>query len=132
MPQVPVIIPVIVTGLVVGWAMKSKTRRISKKRLMSASLLAGALNVAYVYLLQLLMPEVFSLGFSSRPSQAASQLQVPATSELVFMVSCFLTGFLIVLVVLGIAMVYARTRKGEELAEVPELTSEEESTLRPG
>jgi hypothetical protein len=58
--------------------------------------------------------------------------QVQATSELVFMASSFLAGFLIVLAVVGIAMAYARRGKGEELAEVPELTSEEESTLKPG
>lgn len=132
MPQVPVIIPVIVTGLVVGWAMKSKTPRISKKMLMSASLVAGVLNVAYVYSLQLLMPQVFSPGFPSRLSQAVSSSEFAATSQLTFMVSSFLAGFLIVLAVLGIAMAYARRRKGEELAEVPGLTSEEESTLKPG
>jgi len=122
MPEIPIIIPVIVAGLAVGSVIKSKTPRISKKKFASASLVAGSLNAVYAYLVYM---------FTPRATFPTGILTSTSTSELPFLVASFLTGFLIVFAILGIAIVYARIRRGGELEEVPELSSEEESTLRP-
>jgi len=122
MPEIPIIIPVIVAGLAVGSVIKSKSPRISKKKFASASLVAGSLNAVYAYLVYMFTPRV---------TFATVSLTSTSTSELPFLVASFLTGFLIVFAILGIAVVYARIRRGGELEEVPELSTEEESTLRP-
>ena len=126
MPQIPVLIPVIVAGLAVGSVIKSKTPRISKKKLLSASLVAGLLNGVYAYVVYSFSPRQASF------RGASSAFSIPSTSWDVFVATSVLSGFLVVLAVLGIAMVYARTRKGEEIEELSQLTSEEEPTLTPG
>jgi len=120
MPEIPIIIPVIIAGLTVGSVIKSKSPRISKKKLASASLVAGFLNAVHAYLLYL-----FAGGLSSQ------NLYILRTSELVFVMASLLAGFLIVFAILGIAVAYARIRKGEEL-EALELSSEEKSSLEAG
>ena len=120
MPEIPIIIPVIVAGLAVGSVIKSKSPRISKKKLASASLAAGFLNAVHAYLLYL---------FAGRLS--SQNLYILPASEFAFVIASLLAGFLIVFAILGIAIIYARIRRGGELEEIPELTSEEESTLRP-
>jgi len=124
MPQIPIIAPLIVVGLVVGSILKSKSSRISKKKFASTSLVAGLLNSIHAYLLYLLTPAQTATGFTRTASLAP-------TSEEAFVVASFLAAFLIVLLVLGIAMAYARIRREEELEEVPEQASEEEPTLTP-
>ena len=128
MPEIPIIIPVIVAGLAVGSVIKSKSPRISKKKFASASLVAGFLNAVYAYLVYMFTP---SVTFPTGATFPTGSLTYTSTSELPFLVASFLTGFLIVFAILGIAVVYARIRRGGELEEVPELSSEEESTLRP-
>ena len=130
MPQIPVLIPVIVAGLTVGSVIKSQSRTISNKKLISASLVAGLLNGLYGYAVDALSPRQTFPRASSIPSTLASS--IPTTSWIVFVVESVLAGFLIVLAVLGIAKVYARTRKGEEVEELSNLTSEEESALTSG
>jgi len=120
MPEIPIIIPVVVAGLAVGSVIKSKSPRISKKKLASASLVAGLLNAVHAYLLYL-----FARGLS------VQNLFILPSSELAFVMASLLAGFLIVFAILGIAVAYARIRKGEEL-EVTELSSEEESMLKAG
>ena len=122
MPEIPIIIPVIVAGLAVGSVIKSKSPRISKKKFASASLVAGLLNAVYAYLMYLYMP---------RQTFQGQTFSISETSELAFTAASFLTGFLIVFAILGIAIVYARIRRGGELEEAAELTSEEESALKP-
>jgi hypothetical protein len=124
MPQIPIIAPLIVVGLVVGSILKSKSSRISKKKFASTSLVAGLLNSIHAYLLYLLTPAQTATGFTRTASLAP-------TSEEAFVVASFLAAFLIVLLVLGIAMAYARIRREEGLEEVPEQASEEEPTLTP-
>jgi uncharacterized membrane protein len=121
LPQIPVIIPLIVAGLAAGSAMKSESRRISNRRLGSVSGVAGLLNVVYAYFVYSLTPEqtVFRGNFS-----------VPQTAELPFLIGSFLAGFLVVLVVLGIAKAYARRGKEEEPVEITQVTSEEEPKLK--
>jgi len=128
MPEIPIIIPVIVAGLAVGSVIKSKSPRISKKKFASASLVAGFLNAVYAYLVYMFTP---SVTFPTGATFPTGSLTYTSTSELPFLVASFLTGFLIVFAILGIAVVYARIRRGGELEEVPELSTEEKSTLRP-
>lgn len=122
MPQIPILIPVVVAGIAVGSVIKSKRLKISKRKLLLASLAAGLLNAIYAYV-------VYS--FSPQPTSFRGTSSVPPTSWIAFVVGSLLTGFLIVLAVLGIAMAYGRVRKGEELEELPELAPEGEPTLTP-
>ena len=122
MPQIPIIIPVIVAGIAVGSVIKSQSPRISRRKLMSASLVAGLLNAINAYVVDSLSP---------RQTFAAANSTVPQTSWIVFVVASFIGGFLIVLAVLGIAMIYARRGKGAEEEELPELVSEKEPKVTP-
>jgi hypothetical protein len=54
-----------------------------------------------------------------------------STSEGGFIAGSFLSAFLMVLLVLGIAMAYVRIRRSEELDESPEQISEAEPTITP-
>jgi hypothetical protein len=127
MPQIPIIIPVIVAGIAVGSVIKSQTR-ISRRKLMSASLVAGLLNAINAYVVDSLSPQQTFARASFSAAQAAN-FSVPQTSWTVFVVASFIGGFLIVLGVLGIAMIYAR--KGEGAEELPELVSEPELKVTP-
>jgi len=122
MPQIPIIIPVIVAGITVGSIIKSQSPRISKRKLMSASLVAGLLNAINAYVVDSMSP---------RQTFTAANFTVSQTSWIVFVVASFIGGFLIVLAVLGIAMIYARRGKGAEQEELPELVSETEPKVTP-
>ena len=122
MPQIPIIIPLIVAGIAVGSVIKSETPRISKRKLMSASLVAGLLNAINAYVVNSLSPQQT---FARANFAAAQTFSVPQTSWVVFVVASFIGGFLIVLAVLGIAMVYGRRGKEEE-QELPEPGTEPE------
>jgi len=130
MPQIPIIVPLIVVGLVVGSMLKSKSPKISRKRLASASLVAGLLNSIHAYLLYLLTPTRTAYSATGAPT-GGPPLQGLASTSGAFVASSFLAAFLIVLLVIGIAMAYVRIRRGEELVEAPELAAEEEPTLTP-
>jgi len=131
MPQIPIIVPLIVVGLVVGSMLKSKSPKISRKRLASASLVAGLLNSIHAYLLYLLTPTRTAASATGAPTGGPPLQGLASTSVGAFVASSFLAGFLIVLLVIGIAMAYVRIRRGEELVEAPELAAEEEPTLTP-
>jgi len=132
MPQIPIIVPLIVVGLAVGSTIKSKGPRISKKKLASASLAAGLLNSIHAYLLYLLAPVQIPTSVTGIPTTGPTALTGFApTSEVPFVVASFLAAFLMVLLVLGVAMAYARVGRGEELREAAEVTSEEGAVLRP-
>ena len=139
MPQIPIILPMIILGLVVGSIIKSQSPRISKKKLASASLGAGLLNSIHAYLLYLLTPAQSAAGSTgvpptgtfTPPTTGALPQGIASTSEASFVAASFLTAFLVVLLVLGVAALYARVGKGEdfqEAAEVTSETSEEEAT----
>ena len=119
MPQLPVLIPIIVTGLLVGSVMRSAGARISKKRLAVASVISGLLNGGQAYLVNLLAPQPTSTFFRTTVSAAVQQ-----ASEMVFIISSILVGILIPLAIVGIAMIYAHFRKGEEDVDVEESISE--------
>ena len=141
MPEIPIILPMIVLGLAVGSIVKSKSSKISKKKLSSASLAAGLSNSIHAYLLYLLTPTqvaprgtvVSTTGTFTPPTTGAFPLEgIASTSEASFVVASFLAAFFVVFLVLGIAALYARPGKGEdfhEAAEVTSETSEEEATL---
>lgn len=130
MPQIPIVVPLIVVGLVVGSIVKSKSPKISKKKLASASLAAGLLNSIHAYLLYLLAPAQIPTRVTGIPTTRPTALEgFASTSEGSFVLASFLAGFLMVLLVLGVAMAYARVGRGEELREAAELTSEEEAVL---
>jgi len=132
MPQIPIIVPLIVVGLVVGSIIKSKSPRISKKKLASASLAAGLLNSIHAYLVYLLAPAQISGRVTGIPTTMPTNLQgFASTSEVPFVVASFVAAFLMVLLVLGLAMAYARVGRAEELGETAEVIPEEEVTLTP-
>jgi hypothetical protein len=131
MPQIPIIVPLIVVGLVVGSMLKSKSPKISRKRLASASLVAGLLNSIHAYLLYLLTPTRTAASATGAPTGGPPLQGLASTSVGAFVASSFLAAFFIVLLVIGIAMAYVRIRRGEELVEAPELAAEEEPTLTP-
>lgn len=126
MPQLPVLIPIIVTGLLVGSVMINAGRRISMKRLGIASLLSGLLNGAQAYLVNYLTPSTFRTGTATFPSAGtfAGLAAVRQTSELTYTVSSILAGILIPLAILGIAMLRSRSKSSDEEVEPEESISE--------
>jgi Trk-type K+ transport system membrane component len=131
MPQLPLIIPIIVTGLLVGSALKNRDQRISRKRLGAVSVLSGVLNGAQAYLVTFISPQTTftrpttftgqATFFQTSATVAASFRQ---TSELVFAISSVLLGILIPLVIVGIALVLSRGSREEEDVELQESTLE--------
>jgi Na+-translocating ferredoxin:NAD+ oxidoreductase RnfE subunit len=129
MPQLPIIIPIIVTGLIVGSAIKSSG--FSKKRLGLVSVLSGLLNGAEAYLVNYLMPQptvrtgTFPGGGSfTGAGTFTGAAALRQTSVLTFTVSSVLVGILIPLFIVGIGMIYARSRKSEEGVELEDSLSE--------
>ncbi len=146
MPITPIIIPMIVAGITLGSLLVSKTRKISKKRLLTASLVSGLLNAAYAYVVYTLAPPTtftrgaftggtfaggtftgaFTGGGGYRAAAGAG-----ATSEPSFLLSSFVTGFLIVLAIVVVALAYVRFKGGkseEEEASETEQTDETDET----
>jgi len=131
MPQVPIIVPLIVVGLVFGATIRSKNSKISKRKLASASLAAGLLNSVHAYLLYLLAPSQTAPRVTEVLTGAPLMGGLGSTSEEAFVAASFLAGLLMVLLVLGIAMAYVRIRRGEEPVEALEQASETEPTITP-
>jgi|GEM_PF-730014 len=123
MPQAPIIIPIIITGLLVGSIGASKGEMVKRKKLLSASALSGVLNCANAYLLILLTPArsayqgQFSGQFSGTSQSAYRYRGSGANSQLLLMVSSFVVGFLIPLVIIGIGMLYVRHKVGKQYDE---------------
>ena len=137
MPTAPIIIPLIIAGLIVGSLLASQTRKISKKKLLGASAVAGLLNMANAYLVYTLFPSNtrFGAGGFTGGSSAGFTGGYPAgyqfraagaSSEGSFLILSFITGLLIVLAVVGIALVYARHKVGPLEAEENKLEQEAE------
>jgi hypothetical protein len=126
MPQLPIIIPIIVVGGLIGSLLKAKKQKIPRKKILSWSIIAGLFNAAFAYAELILTPQQTTFRNTSF---------VSPTSPIAFTASSFLAGLLIVLTVFGIAAVYLRVRKGDsesEGEEEPELTERESSKLKPG
>jgi hypothetical protein len=125
MPQLPLIIPIIVTGLLVGSAMKNRDQRISKKRLGAISVLSGVLNGAQAYLVTFLSPQTtFSRQATFFQTTATAAASLRQTSELVFAISSILIGILIPLVIVGIGLFFSRGSGEEEGVELQDSTLE--------
>jgi hypothetical protein len=122
MPNPPIVLPIIITGLTLGSILASQTRRISKKKLASVSLISGLLNSVYAYVLYTFSPSPTFPGAGSAPSTfpgagAGFRVMNQAGSITSFVISSFLTGFIFVIAVCGIALAYARFRGRKEREE---------------
>jgi len=112
-------------------------KKIRKKKLLIASLVSGLLNAGYGYVLYLVAPPptftyrggTGGAGFTGGGAGAAARAAASSGGELVFVISSFLAGFLLVLVTIGIALVYARYRKKSD--EEPEESPEPEESAEP-
>jgi hypothetical protein len=131
MPTAPIIIPLIIAGLMMGSLLASQTRKFSKRKLLGVSALAGLLNMANAYLVYELFPSTtyprFGGGGFTPPSGGYQFRGAGASSEGSFLILSFITGLLIVLAVVGIALVYARHKVGSSQEETEEVKLEEEA-----
>ena len=147
MPIVPTVIPLIVAGVLLGSLIVSGKRKIPKKRLIGASLLAGLLNAANAFIIYLLFPPTtFSRfgggnfgggsfgGSSSFTFTGSSSFRGGGAGggEGSFILLSFIAGLLIVLVVVGSALLYVRYKgrhEGEEEEQLGEGKEEEQEEL---
>jgi hypothetical protein len=128
MPQLPIIIPIIIIGVLIGSLQKSG-KKTSARKITLWALVAGALNAANAYAVYILTPTPTFRGFA-----ATSTTIVRTTSVFGFTVASFLAGFLIVGAVFVIAAAYGRVRKSDsELGEESQqVDTEDLSKLKPG
>ncbi|MGD0421902.1 MAG: hypothetical protein ABSA92_00435 [Candidatus Bathyarchaeia archaeon] len=125
MPQPPIVLPIIITGLTLGSILASQAKTISKKKFAAIALLSGLLNSAYAFLLYTLSPPpTFSrAGFTGSTGYTGAQFRVQTGSETSFIISSFITGLIFFIAVCGIALAYAKFRgkkdkeEGEELGD---------------
>jgi hypothetical protein len=141
MPNTPIIIPMIVAGVTLGSLLVSQTRKISKKKLLTASLVSGLLNTAYAFLVYTLAPPTtFTRGTFTGGTFTGSftggggfRAAAGAGGENAFLLSSFITGFLIVLAIVVVALAYVRFRGGkseeEEAIETDQTDQAEETKL---
>jgi len=110
MPQLPIVLPLIITGLTLGSVLVSKSRAISKRKLAGVSSISGLLNSAYAYVYyEVNPPPTFSRG--------GTLVRFQSLSETDFVISSFIIGFIFVIAVCGIALAYARFRGKKEMEE---------------
>jgi len=117
-----------------GSLLASQTRKLSKKKLLGVSSIAGLLNMANAYLVYTLFPATTYArfgggGFTGGSSSGYAFRAAGASSEGSFLILSFITGLVIVLAVVGTALAYARHKVGgsQEETEGPKL--EEETRL---
>ena len=122
MPTTPIIIPLIVAGVTLGSLLLSQTRKISKKKLLTASLVSGLLNSANAYLVYTLAPPTtftrgtFTGTFTGGGAFTGGggfRAAAGVGGENSFLLSSFITGFLIVLAIVVVALAYVRFRGGK-------------------
>jgi cytochrome bd-type quinol oxidase subunit 2 len=96
MPEIPSIIPLILTGILVGLAFRKTTARIGWRLAILGSLLGGLSNLAYAAVLPVFRSQEVrqAIGPPSFVRQAAS-------SPLLFLAASFIVGVVIVLMVLA-------------------------------
>jgi len=138
MPTAPIIIPLIVSGLMLGSLLASQKRRLSKKRILGISVITGLLNAANAYVVYTLFPPTvtrfgggaftggtFTGGTFAGATPGSFQFRGGgASSEGSFLLLSFITGVVIVLAVVGIALLYARHKSQEPEKETEESKSE--------
>ena len=139
MPIIPTVVPLIVSGLMLGSLLVSGKRKLSKKKLLIGSLVGGLLNAANAFIVYILFPPTtfsrfgggnFGGGtFAGATFTGASTFQFRggggANSETSFLLLSFITGLLIVIVVVGVALLYVRY-KGRHMEEEPAEAEQEE------
>jgi hypothetical protein len=123
MPITPIIIPLIVAGVTLGSLLASQTRKISKKKLLTASIVSGLFNTANAYLVYTLAPPTFTRGTytgggtftggGAFTGGGGFRAAAGAGGENSFLLSSFITGFLIVLAIVVVALAYVRFRGGK-------------------
>ena len=134
MPTIPTVIPLVVAGLTLGSLLVSGKRKISRKKLLGVSFVSGILNAANAFITYTLFPPTsfsrFSGGtFAGGTFTGSSSFQfraAGATSESSFVLSSLVTGLLIVVVVVGVALLYVRYKGGHAEEEAGEAKPEEE------
>ena len=120
----------IVAGVTLGSLLVSQTRKISKKKLLTASLVSGLLNAAYAYVVYTLEPPTtFTRGAFTGGTFAGGtftgaftggggfRAAAGAGGETSFLLSSFVTGFLIVLAIVVVALAYVRFKGGKSEEE---------------
>lgn len=119
MAQVPVIVPMIVTGIILGYFMAKsgfKLTRVTLKKWILASIVAAIGNAAYAAALYMMTPsQIPSQRFPGAGQVSAGRPGlsfVPVTLES-FVASSFVLGFLLVLGVVGVAWVSSRRFRKE-------------------
>lgn len=141
MPQLPIIIPLIIIGISFGSLLKSEKLKISLRKIMMWSLVAGLLNAVNAYAVYLLTPQSTFRGATftggTFTGTAFARTTTGATTAIGFTVASFLAGFIIVAAVFGIARVVSRRHQGdaelgEESESESELNNEELSKLKTG
>lgn len=126
MPQVPIIIPLIVVGALVGSLLKSRKQKIPGRRILVWSIISGLLNGVFAYADLILTPQQTT---TFRGTTFVAQI-----SPIAFTAGSILVGFLIVLAVFGTAAIFLRARKGDSEPEEEDETEleKESSKLKPG
>jgi len=142
MPTAPTLIPLIVAGLMLGSLLVSQKAKVTKKKLLGASVLAGLLNAINAYAVYLLFPPTtsrfgggnfgggnFGGGFGGGTFTGSTTFQYRgggfgATSLGSFVLLSFVTGLLIVIVVVGVALLYVRYKTPKTEEEEPEIAEE--------
>ena len=96
MPTIPMIVPLLVTGILVGYILRTKRANIGRKLIVLGSLLGGVgnvVNAAILYLFQ-------SQSTVETNIRTFARQTVPTQSPAVFLLLSFVVGILIVLLVL--------------------------------
>lgn len=113
MADIPVVIPLLILGVLIGLILRGKAR-MSWKFVALGSLLGGLGNLAYGGALTLIQGGAAVEGVS-RPMAIR---QAPSTNSTpFFLVFCFLTGLLMVLLVFASAALTLRVRREKALEE---------------
>jgi hypothetical protein len=110
MPTIPMIVPLLVTGILVGYILRTKRDKMGRKLIILGSLLGGAgnaVNAAILYLFQRssTVPANLPANFRTFARQT-----MPTQSLASFVLLSFIVGILIVLLVL-IPATIIHTRK---------------------
>jgi uncharacterized membrane protein len=141
MPTAPTVIPLIVAGLVLGSLLVSKKRNMSKKKLLGVSLLGGLLNAANAFIVYTLFPPTsfsrfgggnFAGGtFTGGTFTGSSTFRGAggASSEGSFLLLSFISGLLIVIVVVGVALAYVRYKSPKDEEQLDETGQEDQEEL---
>jgi len=109
LPQVPILIPLIVAGAFLGSVWSGKDLAAVWKKAVFAAIVSGILNAGYVWLLGLL--KISTTELISNVTGAIP----PTNNKIVFMASCGVGAFLIVVTVYLSALGMMRYRRGKTL-----------------